>query len=282
MAFSVRQARTDDLGVITPWTRDTFDWGDYVPDRLPGWMADEDSQVLVCADEDDNPMAVLHVLMLSPREGWLEGARVHPDHRRSGMGAALNRAGVEWARKRGARVVRLAVEEDNLPARRQVEMLGYRLSCKWVFAETGVGNQPASPSGLRLRPAPAPDVDPAWMFWSTSELYHSGKGLSANGWRWRKATPEDLIDAAQEGRFYQSPAGWVVVGPLVESKLRVDWIATTHHEAPRLLESLIDLAARSNTEAMTAFLPATPWTAEALTRAGADQKTILGYHLAVS
>lgn len=281
MAFSVRQARTGDLGGIASWTRDTFDWGDYVPDRLPVWMADEESQVLVGVDESDKPWALVHVVMLAPWEGWLEGARVHPDHRRSGMGAALNRAGVEWARNRGARVMRLAIEEDNVAARSQVEMLGYRPNSHWVFAQLAVGTQPEVPEGLRLKPAPAPDVDPAWMFWSTSDLYHHGKGLIANGWRWRKATPDDLASAAGQGQLFQAPTGWVIAGLSSEDVLRIGWVATTHHEAPRMLDSLIDLAARTGAGAMNLHIPAASWTVEALTRAGADQKQIIVYARAI-
>ena len=134
MAFELRPARLEDVPGIVEWTTDTFDWGDYVPERISTWISDPNSQVLVAVGEADTPLAVAHVVMLSPTEGWLEAARVHPDHRRSGLGSALNHAGVDWARSLGARVVRLATEADNAAARSQVEALGYRQTSSWVYS----------------------------------------------------------------------------------------------------------------------------------------------------
>ena len=125
MSFSVREGRADDVSAISEWTTDTFAWGDYVPARLQTWIDSPDSAVLVCGEED-TPVAVVHALMLSEREAWLEAARVRPDHRRSGMGSALNQAGVSWAKSRNAKVVRLAIEAGNEAARNQILGLGYR------------------------------------------------------------------------------------------------------------------------------------------------------------
>lgn len=280
MTFSLRPARVEDIPAIVPWTAATFEWGDYVPDSLPGWIEDEGSQVLLCVDEADAPVALAHVLMLSPSEGWLEAARVHPDHQRSGMGSALNRAGVAWAQERGARVVRLATEEENAAARRQVEALGYRTTSTWAHARLSFDPATDGFEGGRLRPAPAPDVDAAWMFWSTTDLYHRGRGLIALGWRWRKARPEDLAGAAADGRLLQSPAGWVMADPAVDGGLWVGWLATTPAEAPLLIDGLARLGTERGVGVST-MVPDLPWAGEALTRAGATPSRILVYSLAV-
>ena len=85
MAFAIRPARTEDIKQIIPWTSDTFSWGDYVPERLPVWLDDHNSTVLVATIEDE-PVGLVHGLMLSSNEAWLEAARVQPDHRRTGLG----------------------------------------------------------------------------------------------------------------------------------------------------------------------------------------------------
>jgi ribosomal protein S18 acetylase RimI-like enzyme len=281
MSFTVRIARAEDVEQIIPWTTDTFDWGDYVPDRLPGWIEDPNSAVVVCVDGSERPLAMTHVLLLSKTEGWLEAARVHPDHKRSGMGLAMNHAGVEWARERDARVVRLATEAENKAARRQVEALGYRQTSTWVHARYEIGEGSTKPAEPGLRPAPRSDVDAAWMFWSTSNLAHHSRGLIAHGWRWRKATPRDLASAAREGNFYQSPAGWVVADLLENDRMRMLWLATTPEEAPRLLADLIDLASQRGAAELTIKMPNVPWVAEALSRSGADPKEVLVYSLAL-
>jgi len=126
--FVIRPARAEDVPRIETWTRETFAWGDYVAEAMPEWLEDPESLVIVCVYDDDIPVALSRTQLLSPTEAWLSGARVHPDHRRSGMGMAMNDFGLDWARDRGALVARLATEEENEPARSQVLKLGYRLS----------------------------------------------------------------------------------------------------------------------------------------------------------
>lgn len=281
MSFTVRLAHPEDVRQIVQWTADTFEWGDYVPDRLATWIEDPNSAVVVCVDALEAPVAVVHALMLSETEGWLEAARVHPDHKRSGMGSALNRAGVRWAVERGARIVRLATETDNQPARRQVETLGYRQTSSWVYARHEIGSIPANPSDPGLRPAPRSDIDAAWMFWSTSALSHEGRGLAAHGWQWRKAMPEDLADAADASNFYQSPDGWVAIDELRNELIQTLWIATTPEEAPRLLTDLIELARQHGASELAVKMPNIPWVVEALSRSGGDPREVVVYSLAV-
>ena len=51
MTFTVRLARPEDVPSIIPWTTDTFEWGDYVADALPHWLASDNGAVMVAADE---------------------------------------------------------------------------------------------------------------------------------------------------------------------------------------------------------------------------------------
>lgn len=281
MSFEVRLVRPEDVAQIVSWTSDTFEWGDYVPDRLPTWIEDPDSAVVVCVDETAGPVAVVHALMLSGTEGWLEAARVHPDHKRSGMGSALNEAGVAWTKDRGARVVRLATEAINSAARGQVEALGYRHTSSWMYTMFDIDSSSPQGNGPGLKAAPKSDIDAAWMFWSTSELAHRGRGLLAHGWQWRKATPDDLVKAAEEGAFLQSPAGWVVADSPVAHRMRAPWIATTAEEAPQLLADLIEHARERKVSELSIKMPNIPWVKEALTRAGGNPKETFVYSLAV-
>ncbi len=281
MAIQVRPARRADVEGIVTWTTNTFDWGDYVPDRIYRWLEDPESALMVCVDESDVPIAVAHAVMLSKSEGWLEAARVRPDHRRSGLGTALNHAGVAWAKSRGARVVRLATEATNQAARSQVENLGYRRSSSWAYAWIEVRPDHRAPNELRMRPAPGSDVDPAWMFWSTSELAHGGRGFIANGWQWRKATPRDLSEAADEGVFFQNPAGWVIADQPTPEETRIRWLATSKEEAPRLFAGLIGLAADRESTGLTVKVPNLPWASEAVVRSGGEPEEVLIYSKAV-
>jgi ribosomal protein S18 acetylase RimI-like enzyme len=277
MAPRIRPARHEDVVRITPWTSNTFEWGDYIPTRLTDWIDDADSEVLIYADEDDTPIALVHVVMLSPTEGWLEGARVHPEHRRRGLGKALNDAGMEWAAARGARVVRLTTETDNSAARNQVENLGYREVSRWVYAEYEVDQTHRAPDQFRLRPAPGSDAEAAWLFWVASDLARLSRELIAIGWQWRMARPEDITSAVGEGELFQSPAGWVRVRQTAPDWLHTLWIATTPEDVLLLLDGLLDMAAERKAAELYVKLPDLGWTAEAITRTGAEPKGILVY-----
>jgi ribosomal protein S18 acetylase RimI-like enzyme len=278
MAYHIRPGRLEDVAGIKPWTSDTFTWGDYVPERLSTWLDDLDSMVLVAADESDLPVAVVHTSMRSPTEGWIEGARVHPAHRRMGLGKALNDAGVEWARSRGARVMRLATEEGNLAARSQVESLHYREVSTWLYAELAVDPTHRAAEQFRLRPAPGSDADAAWLFWAASDLARAGRELIAIGWQWRTARPGDVTGA---GELFVSPAGWVSVTQVQPDWLVARWMATTPDDLLPLLDGLLDLAAERRVATIDLKLPDVGWTDEGLRRAGGEVDRVLIYAKAI-
>lgn len=274
MGYAIRQARADDVTAVTPWTTDTFSWGDYVPERLPRWLIDPDSEVLVSTDEDDKPVALAHVVMLSPTEGWIEAARVHPDHRRKGLGSDLNHAGVDWARKRGGRVMRLATEADNHAARSQVEGLGYRSVASWVYSSFEVDPAHRATDQYRLRAAPGSDAEAAWLFWVASDLAREGRELIANHWQWRTARPGDVTAG---GELLQSPAGWVSLTQPEDDWISTRWFATTSDGLLALFDGLFDLAASRSASEVDVKLPNLGWTAEAITRFGGNPKEVLIY-----
>ncbi|HJQ76099.1 MAG TPA: GNAT family N-acetyltransferase [Acidimicrobiia bacterium] len=278
MGAPIRPATHADVEPIREWSSQTFSWGDYVPDRLPTWIEDPESEALVSVDDDDVPVAVAHVAMLSPSEGWLEGIRVRPDHRRSGRGSALNDALVEWATRRGARVVRLATEGDNEAARRQVETLGYRLVSTWVHGELIPAPAHRAPDQFRLRPAPGSDSEAAWLFWVASDLARDARELIALGWQWRTARPEDIGGA---GEVLQSAAGWVMVDQPEPDWMRTLWMAATPDDILPLLDGLLDLAVERAVTEIDVKLPSLGWTAEALRRHGAEPEEMVVYSKAV-
>lgn len=276
MTFVIRPARAEDVPSIAAWTQDTFSWGDYVSDALPLWLEDDDSLVVVCVHDDDVPVALSRAQLLSPTEAWLSAARVHPDHRRSGMGVAMNDFGVEWGRRRGALVARLAIEEDNDAARSQVLKAGYRPTSRWMFATAPGPTGHRMSQGQRLQPATSIDADAAWMFWSQSELARAGRELIPEGWRWRRATRQDLEDAVNDHAFYQSPGGWVIArsedgGPSVR------WVATSPSDAPLLIQGLRDLVGYERGERIEVMIPDAPWAVETLLREGFEMRPVLIY-----
>lgn len=273
MSYVIRPGRAEDVPMIETWTRDTFPWGDYVPEMLAAWLDEPDSLVVVCVHDDDIPVALSRVQLLSPTEAWLSAARVHPDHRRSGMGMAMNDFAVEWARAKGALVARLATEESNEAARSQVLKSGYRTTGSWGYATAPISSGRRLPSEHRLRPGGEVDADAAWTFWSQSDLAQAARDLISLGWRWRKASRLDLERAVTAHTFHQSPGGWVIAEPDDEG-ISVRWLATSPSEAPLLLHGLRDMLREKREGRVEAMVPVTAWSGEALQREGFEVKPV--------
>jgi GNAT superfamily N-acetyltransferase len=267
MSFVIRPARADDVPHIEPWTRETFAWGDYVAERLPGWLEEPGTLVIVCVLDDDVPVALSRAELLSLTEAWLSAARVRPDHRRAGMGRAMNAYAVDWARGRGALVARLAIESDNEAAIGQVLKSGYHQTGEWVHATAPPATGRRLAPDLQLRPGAAVDADAAWTFWSQSDLAQAARDLISLGWRWRKASNQDLQKAVDRHGFLQSPGGWAIV-ETDEDGISVRWLATTPADAPLLLEGLRELLPEGSEQRIEAMVPATAWAVEALQREG--------------
>jgi len=267
MSFVIRPARAEDVASIGRWTEDTFSWGDYVPEMMGGWLEEADSLVIVCVDGDDTPIGLSRVQLLSPTEAWLSATRVHPDHRRSGMGMAMNDHAVEWARSQGALVARLVIEESNEAARGQVLRSSYRPGSRWAYATAPKSTGRRLLPDERLRAGTTVDADAAWTFWSQSDLAHAARDLISLGWRWRKASRADLEKAVTAHDFFQSPGGWLVAEG-DEEGISVRWMATTAPDAPLLLQGLRDLLRDRHGGRVEAMVPVTGWSVEALQREG--------------
>jgi ribosomal protein S18 acetylase RimI-like enzyme len=267
---ALREGRPEDLEAIREFTTDTFAWGDYVPDEYLDWLAEPSGAVLVAADAEDRVLAMVHIEQLSPKEGWLSAARVRPDYQRRGLGSRLNQAGVDWLRTRGALVVRLTTEENNLVAQQQVEKLGYRPVARFALAERKFAQHGIESNGGRRLPgperldlAPAAETEPAYLVWSTGDLNRASHGLYASkGWAFRRLALADLVSASRGRRFWASPAAWAIADE--DKGLWVSALLTTPDEAERAVRSLVDLAEEKQAEWIGVMVPRVDWLESAL------------------
>lgn len=279
--YTVRSARSEDIPEIAPWTRDTFEWGDYVADSLQEWLDNPTLHVLVAAEDSGKVGAVSVVQMLSPREGWLSAARVHPEARRQGLGTLLNNASVDWVREQGGVVARLAVETSNTAATNQVAKLGYRSTSTWVFGRQG-DPQPSNVQGDKPAIAGRGDVDPAWMYWSTSDIAAAGRMLIPSGWKWRQAHVEDIDLAARERRLLTTTAGWMIFELNDDDAIDIVWIASSQSDFPRLVDSAFRYCMENRIPELVFRIPETGWTGEALRREGISVSDVAVYAKSVT
>lgn len=273
----VRPARPDDFDAVAAFTSDTFTWGDYVADAFDEWLEIDGSLVLVAVDETDTPLGLGRVLLLSEREAWLHAARIHPDHRRRGIGSLLNDALCAWAKEQGAQVARLMIESWNEAAQRQVDGLGYRRVTDWISATKAIGGDvdPTTnggrrvPGDERLGPGSHAEIDPSWIAWSSSDSAAEGRRLYPIGWHMRQMTYQDVEDAAKRGALWYCPSGWVI-GEAEERGLFVSWMVTSDLDVDRLLRAIVDRAERLDAERVRVMSPDLEWMHEALEKSGWD------------
>lgn len=288
MSIVIRRATAADKPAVVAYTTDTFSWGDYISRVFDDWLAADDGGLLV-AEAEGEVVGMVRGLMLSPREAWLQGARVHPDHRRRGIGSLLNDHIRDWARDQGAAVARLLVEEDNEVARGQVERSGMRHVTTFLRAHRTVGDASPAPTGNggrrvgaleKLRRAHSSEAQPAFLAWSASELARSGRGLFGAGWQFRRLTLEDLVTGAVHEAFWTARSGWVLAARR-ETTLEVGWLSTTPDDAHDLLRAVTDLAVDEGADQVQTLLPDVPWLAQAARRANYTLEAEILYAMAL-
>ncbi len=272
----IRPARAADVEGIAVWTRDTFAWGDYVAHAIPAWMEESGSMVAI-AELEGEAVGVSRSVLVSPTEAWAQGTRIHPGHRRTGIGTALAEYLATWAAGQGALVMRSMIEAWNEPARTQSRRLGYREIGRWLRAGRGVGENSPVPEGNGgrrviaaegLRPAHSSEATAAMMSWSGGELERASRGLLPIGvWKMRRLVPADLAEAARRRALLSGRPGWAI-GDVEDDNYEVPWISTEEVDITAMLRALVDRAAAAGAEEIRVMLPATTWMERALRHRG--------------
>ncbi len=286
--YTIRPATAADHTYISAWTSGTFSWGDYVGDAFGDWLSDEDSAVIV-ADVGGQAVSLGRIRMVSESEAWSNAMRVHPEYRRVGIGTAVGDAMWEWARNAGARVIRLAIEDWNEPARNQVTGEGFRPLGDWHWAQRGVGDSspvPEGNGGMRvkgyeaLKPANSAEVEPALLSWSGGELARAAHGLFGVGWTWQRLTRAHLVGAAKRRMLWEGRPGWAYA-EAERDLFNVHWIETTPEDAKAMVRALVERAADSGADRMRSVIPDVDWLVRAFRRAGFETGGVTVFGLAL-
>lgn len=199
----VRQASRDDHDAVAAFTESTWsdrDAGDYIPRVFPDWVAgDGPDQRTVVAERDGAVVGVCQGRLLSPHEAWAQGMRVHPDHRGTGVAAALNDDLFAWAADAGAAVCRNMVFSWNVAGLGAARAVGFDPRAEFRWAHPMPDADAAVPEGHSV----AGDHARAWASWARSDARDALGGLAldaAESWALTELTPSDLRRAADDQR----------------------------------------------------------------------------------
>ncbi len=285
----IRSARASDHEAVAAFTRNTFDWGDYVPDAFSEWLHDADSRVVVAVDDGDVAVALSRARLLSPREAWFHGARVHPEWRGRGIAGDMARTLGDWADSAGADVARLLVEDRNESSRRHVVKIGFRPVAHFSRCTRPVGEASPLPAGnggrsasarTAPRPAKSLEAESAFASWSLGELGRLSRGLFARGWSFRRLAAEDLISAARSGNLLEVGPGWALAESTAD-RLEIGWVDARPEDAEDLIRALVARAPVTGAESLTLWLPTCDWLTRAARRANCAIEPMSVYAIAL-
>ncbi len=275
--YTIRPAVAADKADLAAFTKDTFDWGDYIADRFDDWLADPNGHLIV-VEHDRQAVAVARAGLLSKSELWLQGSRVHPDHRGQRLSEDMSAELQCWGTERGAEVVRLYIEDWNQAPQHLVTSGGFRRVSRWLLAQREIINRDPQPTGNgglrvpgdeRLRPAPKAEAEPAFMAWSTSGVGRAARGLFPTDWAWKHLSVSDLITAAPDGTFLESASGWALARRR-NQQLVVTWLMANPEDTYRLVRAVLDRAIETAATELDFLVPTTEPLQTALTRVGCE------------
>lgn len=252
---TVRRAEPADHEAVAAFTADTWaerDVSDYIPEVFSEWVADAgpDRRTVVATIEDE-PVGVCSGTILTDGEAWMQGIRVDPDHRGSGVGQAMTDDLFDWARGRGASVARNMVFGWNDAALGTARIHGFEPATtgRWARPEPDGSAEPALPV--------REDAAAAWSHWTDSEARAWLAGLALDGqeaWALAELTRDRVAELADGGRVLAVVEGSTRATTVTAGRReRTDEDGETRTVADYAVASWDDLAAaRSLFEAIRA------------------------------
>jgi GNAT superfamily N-acetyltransferase len=177
----IRPARKLDKDEILSFCVNTFSWGDYIDRVWDYWYAEENGRLFI-AESGSEKIAMSHVAICPEgRSIWLEGVRVHPDHRRSYIATLLITKMLEYGRQRGAWQASAIVDTTNFASQRLMEKNGFKVVSKWLYFTIG-GKPERQKSDARI--ANVEDIDDIWQYLLQSKIYRLSAKRYVDSWHW--------------------------------------------------------------------------------------------------
>ena len=195
--ITIRPAKKSDKDEILSFCLNTFSWGDYINRVWDYWYAEKNGQLFV-VESSGEKIAMSHVAICPEGKGiWLEGIRVHPDHRRSYIATMLLAKMLEYGRQRGAREASAIVDATNLASQSMMEKNGFRVVSKWMYY-SALSTPRHQESNARI--ANVDDIDDIWKYLQQSKIYRLSGKKYVKSWHWYTFDRRALLDFVKEER----------------------------------------------------------------------------------
>jgi GNAT superfamily N-acetyltransferase len=188
----VRTAKKSDKEEVLKFCSNTFEWGDYIDQVWDIWSADPHSKLYVVVHNERSknnnnfPVAISHgIICPRKRQIWLEGIRVHPDHRRKRIATALIAKMLQFGMRQGAIEASAVVATDNIGSRLMLENNGFSVISRWVYyagTHKTVGSSRIRHTNARV--ASLEDLNDICNYLTDSPIYKLSGKRYVKAWRW--------------------------------------------------------------------------------------------------
>jgi GNAT superfamily N-acetyltransferase len=172
---------------------------DYLPRYFDRWVAAADTAggQFTALELEGQVVALAKFTRMAPGEYWLEGIRVHADHRGQGLAAAMHDYHLAlWKETGEAGALRLLTGDPAII--KLCERTGFRPLFHHRFAEA-----PAAEAPHAFLPVTPTEAQRAWAGLAHSAAWAEWHGLCDLGWKWRELTPEFFGERVAAGAVYQ-------------------------------------------------------------------------------
>jgi N-acetylglutamate synthase-like GNAT family acetyltransferase len=195
--ITIRPARRSDKDEILRFCINTFSWGDYIDRVWDYWYTEKNGQLFV-VESGGEKIAMSHVAICPEGKGiWLEGVRVHPDHRRSYIATRLLAKMLEYGRRKGAQQASAVVGATNFASQSMMEKNGFKIVSKWMYY-SAVGTPRHQESNARI--ANADDIGDIWQYLQQSKIYRLSGKRYVKSWHWYEFDRRALLNFVKEER----------------------------------------------------------------------------------
>jgi RimJ/RimL family protein N-acetyltransferase len=177
--LKIRPARSADKEEVLSFCVGTFSWGDYIDRVWDYWFR---TGRLFVVEDGGKKVAMSHVAVCPDGKSmWLEGVRVRPDYRRSGVATELLDKMILYGRQKGAARASAIVDVTNVSSQRMMEKNGFEVISKWAYYVAG-GRPKRKKSAARV--AAAAELDVVWRYLQDSEIYRLSAKRYVKSWHW--------------------------------------------------------------------------------------------------
>jgi ribosomal protein S18 acetylase RimI-like enzyme len=186
----IRRARPEDREGVLSYCVNTFDWGDYIDEVYDTWLGSPASLLLV-AEVGGKPVGIIHARPMSHGVAWLEGLRVEPSHRRSGVGRALTEKAADILAESGHRTLRLLVESNNGASMALALDQGFKEEATWVFYH---GKRPVAMAARGPRRIALASASKVWNHLETDDLFNRACRSYEQDWALHPLEEDDFVE----------------------------------------------------------------------------------------